>query len=238
MPAGAQVGWRPRAGARREHAIGHRPWAAVGEAAVLTAPAIDAHQHFARPAAAPIPLCPPALRRCGGHSARTTCGPSSRSTASAAPCSSSSCPRSRRPGSCWRLAASVPYVLGVVGWVDLTTPDVGVVLEELRTGPGGRLPRRAAPPRPRRARRRLARPRRRSARACRRGGRRARLRPAGAHPRAAGRCRGRAGPAGPPLRARPPRQAAHRLRRPGRLGSCSPGSRRGAQRERQDLRAS
>ncbi len=35
------------------------------------------------------------------------------------------------------LAASEPSIGGVVGWVDLTAPDVGARLAELRSGPGG-----------------------------------------------------------------------------------------------------
>lgn len=35
------------------------------------------------------------------------------------------------------LAASTPEILGVVGWVDLTAPDVADRIAELRTGPGG-----------------------------------------------------------------------------------------------------
>jgi L-fuconolactonase len=33
----------------------------------------------------------------------------------------------------------VPYVRGVIGWVDLTSPDVAADIEALRSGPGGRL---------------------------------------------------------------------------------------------------
>jgi L-fuconolactonase len=35
------------------------------------------------------------------------------------------------------LAAGVPFVLGVVGWMDLTREDLGSAIEQLRTGPGG-----------------------------------------------------------------------------------------------------
>ena len=35
------------------------------------------------------------------------------------------------------LAADEPMVAGVVGWVDLTAPDVGARLADLRSGPGG-----------------------------------------------------------------------------------------------------
>jgi L-fuconolactonase len=37
------------------------------------------------------------------------------------------------------LAQDVPYVLGVVGWADLTAPDVAEAIDGLRAGPGGRL---------------------------------------------------------------------------------------------------
>ncbi|MEV5707240.1 amidohydrolase family protein [Actinoallomurus sp. NPDC052274] len=37
------------------------------------------------------------------------------------------------------LAASTPFVRGVVGWVDLTTPAVGDALDALLTGDGGRF---------------------------------------------------------------------------------------------------
>lgn len=36
-------------------------------------------------------------------------------------------------------AAQVPFIRGVVGWVDLTAPDVAVRIAELRSGPGGGL---------------------------------------------------------------------------------------------------
>jgi L-fuconolactonase len=34
-------------------------------------------------------------------------------------------------------AAVTPFIVGVVGWVDLTEPTVGETIEELRAGPGG-----------------------------------------------------------------------------------------------------
>ena len=37
------------------------------------------------------------------------------------------------------LGAAVPFVRGVVGWVDLTAPDVAGQAEQLRSGPGGEL---------------------------------------------------------------------------------------------------
>jgi L-fuconolactonase len=37
------------------------------------------------------------------------------------------------------LAEEVPYVLGVVAWVDLTSPEVERAIEALRAGPGGRF---------------------------------------------------------------------------------------------------
>jgi L-fuconolactonase len=37
------------------------------------------------------------------------------------------------------MAASDPAIAGVVGWVDLTAPDVGETLAELRRSPGGEL---------------------------------------------------------------------------------------------------
>jgi L-fuconolactonase len=36
-------------------------------------------------------------------------------------------------------AAEVPWVLGVVGWADLASPDIGVIIDDLRSGPGGEL---------------------------------------------------------------------------------------------------
>ena len=35
------------------------------------------------------------------------------------------------------VAAATPFVRGVVGWVDLTSPDVGDALDALASGPGG-----------------------------------------------------------------------------------------------------
>src|SRR5262245_15918729 len=35
------------------------------------------------------------------------------------------------------IAAEAPFVLGVVGWVDLTAPAVGAAIEALRAAPGG-----------------------------------------------------------------------------------------------------
>ena len=57
------------------------------------------------------------------------------------------------------LAAEHELIAGVVGWVDLTAPDVG-------GRPGRRAPGRDPPPGPGRARPRVAVPRRRAARAC------------------------------------------------------------------------
>ena len=34
-------------------------------------------------------------------------------------------------------AARVPFIAGVVGWVDLTDPDAAGAIDRLRTGPGG-----------------------------------------------------------------------------------------------------
>jgi L-fuconolactonase len=38
-----------------------------------------------------------------------------------------------------RLAEATDFVAGVVGWVDLTDPDVAAVIAELKAGPGGRF---------------------------------------------------------------------------------------------------
>ena len=37
------------------------------------------------------------------------------------------------------IAAQTPFVLGVVGWVDLTDPQVGQALDALLEGPKGRF---------------------------------------------------------------------------------------------------
>ena len=40
-------------------------------------------------------------------------------------------------------AEGLPFVLGVVGWADLTSPEVDFVIDALRAGPGRPSPRRA-----------------------------------------------------------------------------------------------
>ena len=45
----------------------------------------------------------------------------------------------RRPRTCCRLADEDQLVTGVIGWVDLTDPEVGSQLDRLRSLPGGRL---------------------------------------------------------------------------------------------------
>jgi L-fuconolactonase len=48
-------------------------------------------------------------------------------------------PSTRQTRDLLALAADLPWVQGVVGWVDLTEDDVDSVIEALRAGPGGEL---------------------------------------------------------------------------------------------------
>ena len=82
---------------------------------------VDAHQHFWDPALADYPWMTDDSRRAAAvGSARRTSSRCSASTASPAP---SSCRRATRLDETQELlaiAAATPFVLGVVGWVDLT----------------------------------------------------------------------------------------------------------------------
>ena len=106
------------------------------------------------------------------------------------------------------LAASSELIAGVVGWVDLTAPDVADAL----AGARARVARGHPPPGAGRARSALALPRRRARRAARRRRRRPRLRPAHDPAAAAGGDRDRARARRPGVRRRPPLQAADRER--------------------------
>lgn len=93
---------------------------------MLNLPIIDAHHHFGDPPAGP------------GH------GPddlwpeleSERIGGTVVAVSRLSTPQTRE---LLELAATVPWVRGVVGWLDLEGVDVGLEIETLRRGPGGDL---------------------------------------------------------------------------------------------------
>jgi L-fuconolactonase len=104
---------------------------------MLSARVIDAHQHFLE-AGRRYPSLPPRLA-----APRTAFGPddlrpeleSHDVNGTVLVQVLSSMDESRR---LLALAEVVPWVLGVVAWVDLTAPDVPADIEALRAGPGGR----------------------------------------------------------------------------------------------------
>ena len=109
-----------------------------GFAAVLSVPFIDAHQHFLDPLRTAYPTLPVQL-----VSQQRTFGPEDlRPELELHDISGTVLvqilPSMEESRELLTLADSVPFVLGVVAWVDLTSPDVGTAIEALRASPGGR----------------------------------------------------------------------------------------------------
>ncbi len=98
---------------------------------------VDAHQHFWDPALADYPWLTDELAPIGRRFEPADLGPVLRANGVAGTVlvqSRSSLDESRL---LLETAAATPFVLGVVGWIDLADPGASHVLEELRAGPGG-----------------------------------------------------------------------------------------------------
>lgn len=107
------------------------------ERLLLTTPAIDAHQHFWDPGRREYPwltaeLAP--LRRAFGPG---DLQPELERARFAGSVLIHTLPSMEESRDLLALARAVPFVLGVVGWVDLSGPDVSGAIDDLRTGPGG-----------------------------------------------------------------------------------------------------
>jgi L-fuconolactonase len=108
-----------------------------GDGAVLTLPAVDAHQQFWDPEwAHHHPLAPELA------TFRRTFGPDDllpelELEGMTGSVLVQALPSLSETHELLALAAALPFVLGVVGWLDLTRPDVAEVIDELRAGPGG-----------------------------------------------------------------------------------------------------
>jgi L-fuconolactonase len=105
---------------------------------LLTLPAIDAHHYFWDPGRRDYPwlgggLAP--LRRAFGPD---DLRPELELEGLAGSVLVQTLPSTEESRELLALADSVPFVLGVVGWVDLTADGVAAAIEDLRAGPGGR----------------------------------------------------------------------------------------------------
>jgi L-fuconolactonase len=109
-----------------------------GRRVMTSPPAIDAHQHFLDPGEA-YPALPAQLTAQSGAFGPDDLLPELRDHDISGTVLVQLLPSMDESRDLLALAEDVPYVLGVVAWVDLRAPDVGEAIEELRTGPGGRF---------------------------------------------------------------------------------------------------
>jgi L-fuconolactonase len=110
-----------------------------GPEPMLDLPVIDAHHHFWDPARLdhtwPVAVAD-GLRRAFGPD---DLAPELRSERMTGSVLVQCLPAADETVALLAQAARVPFVRGVVGWVDLTVPDVNAALADLRASPGGEL---------------------------------------------------------------------------------------------------
>ncbi len=106
---------------------------------MLDLPAIDAHQHFWDPARRDYPWMTAKYQPLQRAFGPADLQPELELEHMSGSVLVQTLPSSQESAELLALAASVPYVRGVVGWVDLTAADVAGRIAALRAGPGGEL---------------------------------------------------------------------------------------------------
>jgi L-fuconolactonase len=112
-------------------------WGREGRCIVLTLPTIDAHHYFWDPGRRAYPWLSGDLAALQRPFGPEDLRPELESEGITGSVLVQVLPSLEESRDLLALAAETPFVLGVVGWVDLTAPDVPAAIADLRAGSGG-----------------------------------------------------------------------------------------------------